>query len=259
MKTNITLSAFFLIFLVILFSCSLPAERSNSKNEQNENNFQKEPTSSNLVFFIVIFDSQGGSPVDIQIVSEGSLLVEPEPPILTDKIFVGWRESISGKFWNFSKDQVFSNLTLNAQWVDGTEGLEYTLINGDTEYSVSKGTADTTRPILIPEYWNGKKVTAIGDEGFFDCDLVPLIYLPESITYIGTKAFAKCLNLGIVNIPDSVVYIGDYAFTQCNRLTNITVPEGVTHIGDYAFALCSALISVVLPESLNTMGKAVFF
>lgn len=274
MKTHITLSAFFLILLAMLFSCSLPAENHESPEEEesiSSDNQQADPlltlskdlketaTDGDEVFFTVVFDSQGGSPVDNQTVTEGSLLVEPEPPILTGKVFVGWLEPISDKFWNFSKDQVFSDLTLYAQWVECTEGLEYTLINDDTEYSVSKGTADTTRPILIPEYWNGKKVTAIGDDGFFECDLVPLIYLPESITYIGYRAFAKCTNLAVVNLPDSVAYIGAAAFAGCSSLISMTIPEGVSYIGDTTFALCSNLISVTLPENISTIGNSAFY
>ena len=273
MKTHITLSAFFLILLAILFSCSLPAENRNSQDEegilsstQKENTLltlskypQEVLTDDDEVFFTVVFDSQGGSPVDSQTVSEGSLLVEPEPPILTDKVFVGWFEPQSEKFWDFSNDQVFSDLTLYAQWVECTEGLEYTLINDDTEYSVSKGTADTTRPILIPEYWNGKKVTAIGDDGFFECDLVPLVYLPESITRIGYRAFAKCTNLAVVNLPDSVAYLGAAAFAGCSSLISMTIPEGVSNIGDTTFALCSNLISVTLPESVSTIGNSAFY
>ena len=41
-----------------------------------------------------------------------------------------------------------------------TAGLDYTLINDDTEYSVSSGTATDTE-VVIPAFYNGKPVTAI--------------------------------------------------------------------------------------------------
>jgi hypothetical protein len=278
MKTHITLLAFFLVLLAILFSCSFPAENRDSSKEDSSKEESISPDTqkgSSLLTsnknskevsadsegdsFTVVFDSQGGSPVKSQTVSEGSLLVKPEIPVLAGKVFVGWLEPQSGKFWDFNKSQVFSDLTLYAQWINCTEGLEYTLINGDTEYSVSKGTADTSSTVLIPEYWDGKKVTAVSDDAFFECDRMTLVYLPESITSIGYRAFAKCTNLSIVNLPASVAYIGAAAFTGCSNLISMTIPEGVTNIGETTFALCSNLISVTLPESVSTIGNSAFY
>lgn len=269
MRTKITLLMLFLIVLSIFLSCNLPNvsdKKFNSDSEKKDSELTTLSTNpkmvlavNGLVFYTVIFDSQGGSPVDSQTVNEGALLVEPEPPVLTAHAFAGWyREPGCVTIWNFNTDVVTSDFVLYAKWIDCTEGLEYILINNDSEYSVSKGTADTTGVVIIPEYWKGKKVTALGDDAFFECSLTTDFLLPESITHIGSRAFAKCTSITALNLPASVSYIEDSAFTNCSNLKSINIPAGVSYIGEYTFAQCANLEFAVLPESVNTIGNGVF-
>ena len=72
----------------------------------------------------------------------------------------------------------------------GTEGLEYALINGDTEYEVSGiGTAADTE-IVIPSIYNGLPVTSINSRAFYRSAKLTSIVIPDSVMSIGDSAFA---------------------------------------------------------------------
>ena len=92
-------------------------------------------------------------------------------------------------------------------FVNFTDGLNYTLINNDTEYAVSIGSA-TAANIIIPSTHKGLPVTAIAEKGFRDTAITGVI-IPNSVTALGRYAFYNCTGLTKVTIPGSVKTIGD--------------------------------------------------
>ena len=77
-------------------------------------------------------------------------------------------------------------------------GLQFTLINADTAYEVSRST-ESVAEIVIPSIYNGLPVIQIPDNGF----------LFSSPNYSFTS----------ITIPNSIVVIGSNAFSRCNGLT----------------------------------------
>ena len=77
--------------------------------------------------------------------------------------------------------------------------------------------------LVIPSVYNGKPVTSIGDQAFYDCISLTSVTIGNSVTSIGDQAFYDCSSLRSVTIPDSVTSIGDGAFDNCSRLKYITV------------------------------------
>ena len=149
-----------------------------------------------------------------------------------------------------------------------TPGLEFTLIDGGTAYSVSKGTA-TNAIVVIPATHNGLPVTEIGEAvynystemfegGFAEYAAMTSVTIPDSVTSIGDNAFNGCSGLTSVTIPDSVTSIGDLAFGNCSGLTSATIPDRVTNIDDGAFYDCSGLTSVTIPNSVTSIGYEAF-
>lgn len=66
----------------------------------------------------VIFNSNGGSDVESQLLISGDKAAEPLDPTKEGATFLGWFTE-SGKHWNFTHDSVTGNITLRAMWSDG--------------------------------------------------------------------------------------------------------------------------------------------
>ena len=103
--------------------------------------------------------------------------------------------------------------------------------NGSTEYSVSDCDPSASGILDIPNTYNGKPVTSVGQ-----------------------YAFQGCSSLTSISIPNSVASIGDYAFYACTSLSNITIPGSVTSMGIGAFYNCSSLTSIAIPNSVTSIG-----
>ena len=137
-----------------------------------------------------------------------------------------------------------------------SEELEHT-DNGNTVTITGLGDCDDTT-IYIPAVMEGKPVTSIGDNAFYECTSLTEIDIPDSVTSIGEEAFLGCKSLTSITIPDSVTSIGERAFMNCEALTDVALPDGITSIEDYMFYRCSALKSVELPNSITSIGNYAF-
>ena len=140
-----------------------------------------------------------------------------------------------------------------------TEGLELTLSDDGSFYTVTGIGTATDTDIVIPSTYNGKPVTAIGNDAFYvnlendDVSNITSVFISSGVTLIGDCAFGGCIGLTSITIPDSVTSIGDYAFYDCSGLTSITIPDGVTSIDRYAFSGCSGLTSKNLTERVRSI------
>ena len=80
-----------------------------------------------------------------------------------------------------------------------TSGLIF-ILNDDNTYSVKKGgDIDTIPVVTIPAKYNDVPVTAILENGFYDCDELVEINIPDTVKLIGTGAFGSCDALEALN------------------------------------------------------------
>ena len=93
--------------------------------------------------------------------------------------------------------------------------------------------------VTIPREINGRVVSEIGTEGFYECSTVQSVYIPDGGTTIGSYAFYKCISLSTISIPNNVTSIGKRAFANCSALTYVYIPASVVTLGDFVFISCN--------------------
>lgn len=123
--------------------------------------------------------------------------------------------------------------------------LNYELVNGSaviTSY-IGEGGA-----VSIPSSINGKKVTAIGENAFFQCDTITEVEIPDTVTVISDNAFMECSAMKKVIIPASVTEIGVCAFSGCSSLVTVKLPDSVKIVREAAFTDCTSLRSLYIPD-----------
>ena len=98
------------------------------------------------------------------------------------------------------------------------DGIEYRPISQSEVAVRSYGNKNSTDPVIIPQYVNGKTVVQIDGPAsngkfppFKNCKATK-ITLPDTIRYIGEEAFYGCSNLTQFEIPENCSYIGEKAF-----------------------------------------------
>jgi hypothetical protein len=140
----------------------------------------------------------------------------------------------------------------------GSQGLKYTVTSDTTCEITGIGTCKDT-DVVISNYYDGYKVTSIGEKAFYIRNYLTSITIPDSVTSIGDYAFDNCSSLTSIIIPDSVTSIGKGAFGICESLTSITIPDGVTDISNNIFGSCGNLASVTMSDKVTSIGNSSFY
>ena len=117
---------------------------------------------------------------------------------------------------------------------------------------------DNEIKIVIPNKLNGKLITIIDDRGFYNCQSIISVVIPDSVTLIGEYAFCNCRSLDNIIMGNSVSKIGKNAFIGCSALKSISIPNGVAVIEDETFLGCTSLTSVKIGESVTSIGDYAF-
>lgn len=142
----------------------------------------------------------------------------------------------------------------------GAKDLTY----GDYSYTVlSDSTVKITKyngsgkKVVIPSKIDGKAVTVIGFNAFFENKKIQEVILPDSIKTIEDRAFRDCENLMEITVGKGLVTIGAMAFSD-TALISVDLPDTVTSIGAHAFAGCRGLRFFRPGSSVKTVGEGAF-
>lgn len=234
-----------------------------------------------VVYHTITFDSNGGTPIEEQIVADGNNLSYVTPPTREGYLFDGWKTQ-DGMLWNFESDFPSSDLTLIAIWIPATDVFAYEPLD-DSAAAITK--IKELRPELpVPQILGGYTVTAIADGVFAELSAhqVQTISLPSTITSIGEEAFYNaggikisidptavlteigagaffgCDGLGALRLGEGITAIAPDTFFGCTSLKEIRIPKSVIRLEDNAFADCSSLVTVMLHPELTEVGDSAF-
>ena len=156
------------------------------------------------------------------------------------------------------------------------KGLALRLNTDGESYTVVDFVDVAASAVTIPDTYEGKKITRIGDSAFKDKFSLRQVTLSDSIAYIGDDVFSGCdmlefnqysngLYLGTAEnayfylvratsqaitecqIHADMKMLASYAFHNCTGLTEIHIPSGVIQVGFRALRGCDNLERVTLP------------
>ncbi|MBQ9132315.1 MAG: InlB B-repeat-containing protein, partial [Clostridia bacterium] len=156
-----------------------------------------------------------------------------------------------------------------------TSGLIFELKNDGT-YAVKKGSDINTIPVVtIPAEYNGIAVTTILENGFYNCDYLTEINIPDTIQLIGTGAFSSCDAMKSFNVyevktetPHEVFYhshegallyddaASGYTYLEVfprAKKGAYTIPETVDMVRSRAFNYCN-ISSLTISKDVMMIG-----
>lgn len=101
----------------------------------------------------------------------------------------------------------------------------------------------------ILETINGCVIDTIDSKGFFHCEKLKKVYIPDTIKKIKNDAFNSCYKLKKINNNNNInaEIIGFFAFANCKSLTSIKFNELIS-LGKGALSNCEELKFVYFPE-----------
>ena len=287
---QVLLFAFVLICISVLFvGCKFDSTNQNNDGEKKtEPNNTISDISETMYTITYILDDGVNNPNNPQKYSEKELPFDLQNPTKEDMYFDGWYLD-STYTTRIDSVSCVGDIVLYAKFVEGSEGLQYRLINDGEAFSI-KGYTGSDDHVLLPSVHLNLPVVQIDEYAFSDCGEFTKITIPASITTIKKSAFSGCKRLAYVNytgtksnwfemdfenvysnplfyakdlylcdvlltdwsFPSDVTKIGTAVYLNRTELKNFEVPATVTFIGEYAFYGCTNLKSISIPSSVIT-------
>jgi len=249
----IKLSKHLILILLLLFS-SLILFACNNSNEENTPN--EENTTTYTISWVV-----DGQTIEVDEVEEGLL---PTFAGVTPTKTVGEHTYVLYK-WEPSIVVASENATYDAVF---TEIIYEDISIG--EVKVTGFLDNTLTELIIPEYIDGKYVTEVAANIFYNFSLLEKLTLPflgQNRTstdghgslgiLFGQASYENSYDANTFYIPNGLKeiiitdtqLINKYAFRYCSSLVSVSIPESVGTIEALAFLSCTNLLEIIVDEN----------
>ncbi len=103
------------------------------------------------------------------------------------------------------------------------------------------------------------KLSHIGEQAFYNCQLIENFDFVSSLRYIGEQAFYNCYSLSNIILSCYLEEIKNETFYNCVNVQSIVLPSTLERIEENAFYGCQYVLNIVLPASLSYVGDNAFY
>ena len=141
--------------------------------------------------------------------------------------------------------------------VEGSKGLEYTLSDDETYYSLTGIGTCKDDEVIVGNWYNGKPVTTIAgaalstDEGTWG---PKRIIVSNGITTIEFRGL-RCMTAEYIYLPDSVTSLSKATFIRDSKLKTVVLSGSLTEILDDAFMECTSLQDIYFRGAESDWAK----
>lgn len=154
---------------------------------------------------------------------------------------------VSGMEGNYkAKDDIVVTIKIAHSGAFVTEGLKYSLVNGNYQVVGYEGTSPV---VVIPStYTDGTTeapVTSIAKNTFQD-KAIEYVYLPDTLDFIGSEAFSGCTALVSIRMSKNLATLGQAALRN-TAIREISLPDTVISVGYAALEGAEALEAIRIP------------
>lgn len=111
--------------------------------------------------------------------------------------------------------------------------------------------------INIPSEIDGKTVTEISGQMFFQESKVKKVIVPDTVREIDDSTFLNATSIEEIQILGKLDRIGETAFAGCSSLRELDFRNGLKEIDYMAIDLCENLQDVYLPADLESVDEAI--
>ena len=162
-------------------------------------------------------------------------------------------------------------------------GWEYTFLEDELGYEVSKGNANLEGDVVIPDFFDGFPVVRLAQGAFsyyydlikdssgmgvpppapnpytgFLCNVTTTsLKLPSRLRSIGKSSLSYLLKVEALEIPETATEFGQGSFWGCLNLKHVNIPKGIKAIPESCFRE-TGIEELVLPNGLETIGRGAF-
>jgi hypothetical protein len=285
MKKTVALLIVLLIFSLSLFGCNTEGEApdngASTENGESGDNLtpnENEPHSHSLIYVYpkAATCTEDGIVEHWRCTECGKAFSNPSRGTEIEQTVIPARHTFSAD-WSYDGEHHWRESTCGHSEITGygehkfyidrctvchlattaeTDGMIDSLNPDGASYTLTGIGGIPNTVIIIPAYYNGLPVTAIGEEAFRDHN-IGSVTIPDTVVTIGGSAFTGCEYLNSVTLSTSLKTIDRYAFAGCSSLCEIVLPEGLAVIGERAFS-GSALESIAIPNSVTDVGIDAF-